>query len=73
MRKHSLVLKVYSVNKVENISFQFWHDIYGRAVIHKYKKTQCNSKITHLTFFLMNGYLRWFSRAMLMWLSAEEW
>ena len=72
MRKQLLILKVYSLTKVQNVSLQFGHDIYGRAVIHKYEKTQCNSKITYLTFFLMNGYLRWCSRATLMQLSAEE-
>ena len=28
------VFKIYSISKVQNVSFQFGHDIYGRAIIH---------------------------------------
>ena len=38
------------------------------------KKSKHNAivKITHLTFCLVNGYLTWCGRAMLLQLSAEE-
>ena len=72
MKEHSLIFEIYSIAKIQNISLSGMISTTEQSYTITSKHDAIVRKLI-LPSDCLNGYLVWFNRATLMWLSVEEW